>query len=226
MGKVNKFFSSKIIIITPEQELLLNNFRKDPWLSGTFYFSGDTALSLHYLKHRQSIDLDFFSEEKFDQQGIIDTVTKWSKQRDFLIDYFFSERTQVFNLTFPNKQTTKIDFSLYPYKRVEKSKLIDGIAVDSLLDIAINKLLTVEQRTEVKDFVDLYFLLKEYTVWDLLEGLKIKFGIKVDPFILSSDFLKVESFDFLPTMIKPLSLEQLKSFFRQKAKDLSGKSLA
>lgn len=222
---MNKFFSSKITIITPEQELLLNNFRKDPWLSGTFYFSGGTALSLHYLKHRQSIDLDFFSEEKFDQQDAIDTVTKWSKQLDFLIDYFFSERTQVFNLTFSNKKTTKIDFSLYPYKRVEKSKLIDGIAVDSLLDIAINKLLTVEQRTEVKDFVDLYFLLKEYTVWDLLEGVRVKFRVKIEPFIIASDFLKVESFEYLPNMIKPLTLEQLKSFFRQKAKELSAKSL-
>lgn len=77
----------------------------------------------------------------------------------------------------------------------------------------------------MKDFVDLYFLLETFTVWDLLEGVRMKFRTKLEPFFLSSDFLKVEEFDYLPKMIKPLSLEKLKSFFIQKAKEVGMRSV-
>lgn len=215
----------QITIINPEQELLLNKFRQDEFLSSNFYFTGGTALSLYYLKHRQSIDLDFFSDHEFDPQAILDTVNTWGEELNLTVDYLVIEKTQIFNLTFPNKHTVKIDFALYPYKQVKKCQMISGVKVDSLTDIAINKLLTAEQRSEVKDFVDLYFLLESFSIWDLLEGVKVKFGVKIDPFIIGSDLLKVESFDYLPEMVKPLTLEQLKSFFKEKAKQITGRSL-
>lgn len=215
----------QVTIITHKQELLLNKFRKDKFLSSKFYFTGGTALSLHYLQHRQSVDLDFFSKDKFDPQVILDTITTWGKELNFITDYLAIEKTQIFNLTFLDKQTTKIDFGFYPYKQVEECRVIDDIKVDPLIDIAVNKLLAVEQRTEVKDFVDLYFLLKDFTIWDLLEGVRVKFKIKIDPLIIGSDLLKVENFDYLPKMIVPLTLDELKSFFKQKAKELGGKSI-
>jgi len=216
----------QVKIITPEQELLLDEFRKDDFLSSTFYFTGGTALSLYYLKHRLSIDLDFFSETTFDPQILSDKVVALAEKLEATVEYIpIEDITHVFNLTFPSKQVVKIDFARYPYKRVERNRIIDGIQVDSVMDIAINKLLTVEQRSEVKDFVDLYFLLQQFTIWDLLEGVRIKFRVKLDPFIIGSDFLKVENFEYLPEMIKPLTLETLKSYFRQKAKEISGRSI-
>lgn len=214
----------KITVITKEQEILLDQFRNDSSLASRFYFTGGTALSLHYLKHRESIDLDFFSEDVFDPQVILTKVTTWTQKYNANLDYVPVEDTHVFNFTFPNKQFVKVDFALYPYKRLRTSEIIDGIPVDSILDIAVNKLLAVEQRAEVKDFVDLYFLLEKFTVWDLIEGVRVKFKVNLDPFIIGSDFMKVESFDFLPKMIKPLTLDEVKIFFKQKAKDIAGKS--
>lgn len=216
MGKVNA--------ATHEQELLLNEFRNDLYLSSRFYFTGGTSLSLYHLQHRESVDLDFFTEEDFDSQTILQHVKAWEDKFNLTIEYIRRENTHIFNLTFPNKQVVKVDFSLYPYKQVNKSNTINGVSVDSVMDIAINKLLTIQQRTEVKDFVDLYFLLREFSVWDLIVGVKVKFGVKLDPFVVGTDFLKVEKFDFLPKMIKPLTLDELKSFYRQKAKDIAGKS--
>lgn len=118
-----------------------------------------------------------------------------------------------------------MDFGYYPYKRVEQGIKKAGLNVDSLLDIAVNKLLTISQRTEVKDFVDLYYLLQKFTIWDLMEGVRIKFKVKMDPFVIGSDFLKVENFDYLPKMIKPLTLEKLKAFFRKEVEKLGRKSL-
>lgn len=215
----------KITVITPKQQLLLDEFKKDSYLRDHFYFSGGTALSLYYLQHRKSVDLDFFSEEKFDPQEVLRIVTSWAEKHSGTVEYVPIEQTHVFNFTFPNKQTVKVDFSLYPYKRVEESKVVDNISVDSIIDIAVNKLLVAEQRTEVKDFVDLYFLLEQFTVWDLIEGIRIKFRVNLDPFVIGSDFFKVEQFDYLPKMIKPLTLDELKSFFRQKAKEIGAKSV-
>jgi len=92
--------------------------------------------------------------------------------------------------------------------------------VDSLLDIAANKLITMTQRAEVKDFVDLYFLLDRYSFWDLRDGVKAKFTIEVEPYSMAGIFMTAEDFEYLPKMIKPLTLDQLKTFYREKASDL------
>lgn len=215
----------KVVILNAEQKLLLGEFSKDSFLPTHFYFTGGTALSLYYLQHRESVDLDFFSRELFDPQEVIKATASWKEKYGCTIDYTQVVNTHIFQLTFPNNQTVKIDFSLYPHRQVGESKVIDGITVDSLLDIAVNKLLTIEQRSEVKDFVDLYFLLKEFTIWDLMEGVRVKFKVGLDPMVIGSDFLKVEGFEYLPKMVKDLDLETLKSFFRQKAKELGKRSV-
>lgn len=215
----------KVDVITPQQKLLLSAFSSNPFLASHFYFTGGTALSLYYLQHRKSEDLDFFSEESFDPQIILQQISTWKQKFNLTIEYLRQEDTHIYNLTFPDKQILKVDFAFYPYKRVVKSKVIDGVFLDSLMDIAINKLLTTEQRAEVKDFVDLYFLLQQFSIWDLIQGVEVKFGIKLDPFIIGTDFLKVEQFNFLPKMIKPLTIEELKSFFIKRAQEISGKSV-
>ncbi len=211
----------KVIIITPEQKCLLDKFRKDSFLSSNFYFTGGTALSLYYLQHRESVDLDFFSEKPFALEDVVTKIDSWKKSLKLsAVDYVTVVNTHIFNLTFPHKLTVKVDFNFYPYKRLDKQNVIDGIMVDSKTDIAVNKLLTIQQRTAVKDFVDLYFLLQDFTIWDLIEGVRIKFKVKMDLFVIGSDFLKVENFDYLPKMVKPLTLEKLKEFFRKEAEKL------
>jgi len=214
-----------ISIFTREQKIILDEVRKNLFLKDQFYFTGGTALSAIYLKHRESDDLDFFSEKKIDEKIIFTLITDWGKKHNFKIQSRFVDVVYIFNLVFPDQAELKVDFSYYPYKRLEKGQIIDGLLVDSLLDIATNKLLVTSQRTEIKDFVDLYFLLQKFTFWDLLEGVKIKFDIKLEPFLISADFLKVEEFDYLPKMIEPIDLSDLKLFFREKAREIGKKSV-
>ena len=54
-----------------------------------------------------------------------------------------------------------------------------------------------------------------------MDGVKVKFGFKTDPVFVASDFLKVDGFEFMPEMIKPLTLKELKEFFKEKAKQIS-----
>lgn len=214
----------KIPFFTKEQQLIFDQIITEEKLKKQFYFTGGTVLSSFYLQHRYSEDLDFFSENKFDENEILEMVRSWAKKYQFTFTNQLSEVVSMFYLTFKNKKILKVDFGYYPYKRVEKRKTINGIEVDSIFDIAINKLATVNQRSSVKDFVDLYYLLEKFTIWDLIQGVKVKFRMKIDHWILSSDmFDVVDKFDSMPKMIKPLTLEELKSFYRQKAKELGMK---
>lgn len=210
----------KIQIFTKEQQFILDKVGKNDFLRSHFYFTGGTALSAFYLYHRYSEDLGFFSPDKLPNQLIFNLLSEWALEHKFKFQGRFVDVVYIFDLIFKNKSKLKLDFAYYPYKRLEKGTITNGLDTDSLIDIAVNKLLTITQRSDVKDFVDLYFLLKKFTVWDLIEGVRIKFKEELEPFILASDFLKVEDFDFLPRMVKPLNLTALKSFFRQRAKEI------
>lgn len=215
----------KISIFNKEQKIILDELKKNDFLRQNFYFTGGTALSSVYLQHRYSEDLDFFTTEKFDNQTIFALMSQWSKKHQFIFQSRFVEPVYIFNLRFENNLKLKIDFAYYPYSRIEKGVDIQGVQVDSLFDIAVNKLLSISQRTDVKDFVDIYFLLDKFTVWDLIEGVRKKFKVKVEPILLASDFLKAEDFDFLPKMIVPLKLSNLREKFRKKAKKMGIKAV-
>lgn len=214
MGQVN---------FTPKQQLVFDEIKNSEFVRQNFYFTGGTALSSIYLNHRLSEDLDFFSEKEFDTLPILNLVTGWGKKHNFKITSQELEAVRVFLLDFQDKERLKVDFGYYPYRRLEKGSALDSVEVDSLLDIGTNKLQTIHQRTDVKDFVDLYFLLEKFTVWDFLEGVKVKFRVELDPYTIAADYLKIDVFENLPKMLVPLSLEKLKEFYRKEAKKL-GKS--
>ena len=156
---------------------------------------------------------------------LLSIIKEWSIKHSFEVVLDKYQSMNIFNFTFSNKTKLKVDFVHHPHKRVEEGVTWKSIAIDSLLDIAINKLLTINQRTTVKDFVDLYFLLQSHSLYDLMEGVKVKYGVKLETLLISSDFLKVDDFTFLPRMIKPLKLNDLVSFFRDQAMRLSKESV-
>ena len=215
MGKVN--FTSK-------QQIIFEEVKNSQFLKANFYFTGGTALSAVYLNHRLSEDLDFFSEDKFDILPITNLINEWAKKHIFKVTPEDKEAVKIFNLEFPDGERLKVDFGYYPYKRLRKGEIIDSVAVDSLLDIAVNKLQTIRQRREVKDFVDLYFLLQTFTIWDLMDGVRIKFKMEIDPYLVAVDCLKAGSFENLPKMLVPLELPQLQDFYKNLAKKL-GKTI-
>lgn len=214
----------KVQILTQEQEIILDKVKQNSVFE-QFYFTGGTALSACYLHHRYSEDLDFFSEKRLDTQSLLTLIELWSKEYNFTFTSEFKEVVYSFLLTFKKENILKIDFAYYPYKNIKSHNVLNGMKVNSITDIAVNKLLTISQRTTIKDFVDLYFLLQQFSLWDLIEGLKIKFHMKLEPYILASDFLKVEDFTFLPRMIKPLTLEELKLFYRKAAQEVGRQSI-
>lgn len=215
----------KIHFFTKEQSLIIDQIAQSDYFRSNFYFTGGTALSCMYLHHRESEDLDFFSEKKLDTEYLLSFMEQLAIQHGFTFTSQLKEIVYIFLLTFPNKTTLKVDFGYYPYKVVEKGMLYKKFQVNSMVDIAVNKLTTVNQRTKVRDFVDLYYLLQKYSIWDLIEGVRVKFHMEYEPLLLATDLLIVDTFTVLPRMILPLTLEELKIFFHKQATELGKKSV-
>lgn len=214
MGEIN---------FTPFQKIVFNKISKEKYFRESFYFGGGTALSVFYLHHRYSIDLDFFSEKDFEKDVVIKFINLIASELKTSVKMTKKEMVMWFELQ-KGEETLKVDFLNFPYPRFDKSLVYQGIEVDSPKDIGANKLLLLNLTEEPKDYVDLYFILKEKcSIWDLIEIVKNKFKLDLDLISLGEDFMNAGKIKFLPQMIKPLTLDELKSFFKLQAAKLGTK---
>lgn len=214
-------------ILNSYQQRILTKIQSDPFFKETFYFTGGTALAEAYLKHRYSDDLDFFSPQAFNSQGIFNRISSWADELGYSIQHEFLEPNHMYFLTFKDEFKLKLDFAHYPFTQLERPPLMNkALRVDSLRDISANKLITITQRNEIKDYVDLYFIFQNHSFWNIRTDCFEKFKTEIDPYLFASDILQVMEFDYLPKMIEPLSLQKLKTFYTELAKTLGKKSLA
>ena len=139
-------------ILTKKQVAFLGKIGESDFLVQQFYLSGGTALAAFYLRHRYSEDLDFFAENEFDVSGI--TVFLKTIQKELGIEKVDFQQSYNRNLFFlhTGKEVLKAEFTYFPFPRIEKGQKEYGIEIDSLLDIAANKLFTIYQRTMARDY--------------------------------------------------------------------------
>lgn len=202
-------------ILTPAQENFLKQLGHSK-LVDFFFFTGGTALSEYYLKHRLSEDLDFFSQEEPPLEIIENFVVKVARE----LKFSSPEVRKIFNrtiVTYP--EVLKVEFVFMPFENIEKPKKIGDLYVDSLVDIGVNKLHTLLERGEPKDFVDIYFITKYHkSILDLINLMRTKFDVKYRNIDIGAALLKVEDIKELPKMLKPLKVDELVTFFKETAK--------
>lgn len=212
-------------ILTSSQRQILAILAKDKIFSKHFYLSGGTALSEYYLHHRISEDLDFFSEDEIDKIWLNSLAKKIKQAIGFKkLDIEESFNRNLVYFTTP-ATTVKLEFTYYPFVQIESPVVKNGIRVDSLTDIAVNKFFTIYQKPTARHFIDLYLILteKNYT-WEKLEKLaRIKFETGINPIQLGSQLIKSETVRDMPKMIKKLPEVQWRSYFIKQAKGLKSK---
>lgn len=191
------------------QKRTLELFAASP-LAKRFYWTGGTLLSVVYLRHRTSEDLDFFSDKPFtlkDVEGFIETL----KQSLGLPKVQSDKIHDRLEFLIHNKEKVRIEFVLYEHSSLKPRGMWRGILIDSFQDIAVNKTMALFDRVQVKDLFDLYFLLteKKVKVSFLLAGVEKKFGIKLVEDSFWSSCLK--SLDDLDNMMPFLLLKDKKS---------------
>ena len=210
-------------ILTPAQKKVLELLGNHTILARQFYLSGGTALAEFYLKHRYSDDLDFFTDEKDFPQLEIEQFARDVQitlgAASFEYRRLYDRRMFFFAL---GQEELKIEFTFYPFPHLENPTIHNSVAIDSLSDITAGKFMALMDRTEPKDFVDFYFLMryKDITTLRIQELVEKKFGMHIDPVTVGSEFAKVRNISRLPRMIQPLTIEELKAFFSDRMREL------
>lgn len=210
-------------ILSKNQKDILTLLSNDKGIVDAFYLTGGTALAEFYLEHRLSEDLDFFSEQEFDPLFITSMLKKIQNQAGIKkVSYEQSFNRNLFFLELEN-DTIKTEFTYFPFTRIDTKKKFGDLYIDSLLDIAVNKIFTIYQKPRSRDFIDLYFILKQEKSWkidELVKKTQIKFDNYIDPLQLSSQFVKVEILKDYPHMIKKIDEKEWQGFFMDEAKKL------
>lgn len=206
-------------ILTQHQRAVIELVAQEPKLRD-FYLTGGTALAAYYLGHRHSDDLDFFTADEPDLLFLHDFARRIQSALNAQPPRYrrLYDRNEFFFAI--EKSELKIEFTRYPFPQCEAPQERDGMRIDSLRDIAANKLMTVLDRFEPKDFIDLYFLLLERSLADLVQDVQTKFSIKVTPLFLGQELMKARRIEALPVMVNPLTVKELKDFFADEAKAL------
>lgn len=155
-------------ILPEEQRALFDILAEQSWIV-QFYLAGGTGLALH-LGHRQSIDFDFFSQQEFQNREIIEQLRHIGT-----FELFSEAQYTIYGLL----NDVRISFFRYQYPLLHKLHRYKSLTVVDMLDIALMKLEAISGRGSKKDFIDLYFLLKHFSLEELFEQYEIKYGIAV-----------------------------------------------
>lgn len=218
---------NKKSILTSQQKLFFKVFSQNKNFSKNFYLTGGTALAEFYIPYRLSEDLDFFSENEVDSKQILTFFASSKKILGYSkIDFNTSFNRNIFFLNF-NKYQLKLEFTYFPFPQVEKAKIIEGVKIDSITDIAVNKLFTIYQNPRSRDFMDLYMIQKKYKFRtdELLKKAKAKFDWHIDLLKLGSQFLLAKELKDYPKLIAKLDEKDWQSHFEKEAKKLGTKIL-
>jgi predicted nucleotidyltransferase component of viral defense system len=134
-----------------EELMLVNEFTN-------FNLVGGTALAL-YEGHRLSVDIDLFGRSEISP----DLFTEILKDKGETTILSQSSKILIYVI---NK--IKVDFVDYNFQLLEPVNVIDGIRLVSKKDIAAMKLNAIAGRGSKKDFVDVYQLLNDFSLSEML----------------------------------------------------------
>ena len=156
-------------IEAPQRELLKELVSSE--MLSTYCLVGGTNLALRY-EHRISVDLDIF---RYNPTANIEENRILSNE----IKRWFPT-TEILNVSrlgaFLYINDIKVDIIEYPIPFFNIETL-EGIRLASKLDIAAMKVNAITNRGTRKDFYDLYELLKEFSLKEIIDSYKEKYKI-------------------------------------------------
>lgn len=128
-----------------------------PELEG-FNLAGGTSLALQ-IGHWLSVDLDLFGVRPFEKDEILDLAGGLGTVR-------LMHATK--NILVLDINGVKVDFVNYKYPLLREVHQESDIRLVSLPDIGAMKLAAITGRGRKRDFTDLFFLMKQFTLSELL----------------------------------------------------------
>lgn len=168
-----------------------------------FYLAGGTALALQ-LGHRLSIDLDFFSPKDFSLEIIKETLSQKGS---------FSVVAQEEGTLHATLDGVKLTFLKYRYEMLFDLLNFSNVSMADKRDIAAMKIDAISSRGSKKDFIDVFFLLQQYQLSELLKFFEKKFsGVKYNTMHIRKSLVYFETADSepMPNMLISVDWEEIK----------------
>jgi len=193
--------------ITLEQKQIFEKLHK----FSEFYLVGGTALALQ-ISHRISVDFDLFSKNDITSR-LLDKVRRVFKGSKIEIIVKHSEQLSV------SINNIKVDFVKYPFPLLFKPIKYQGVDIIKVPEIAIMKAYTMGRRETFKDYVDLYYILKEkhVTLEKIIATAKKKYKGEFNPrlFLEQLIYLKDVEDMRISFLKKPVVKKEMEKFFRE-----------
>lgn len=203
-------------ILLPYQITILELFFASPFAK-PFFLTGGTALSAFYLAHRESQDLDFFSLSPFDTLVLRNTIQEIADKTHSTMTIQARSQTY-YEIYLENTKEgwgQKIDIVQEQPIHFGEITRINAVAVDSLINIATNKILAVFGRLEPKDYIDLYviFTKTELSFDEMFQKAKEK-DTGLSELYFANVIADAEQFETLPKMHIPFDKKAFIKFYQ------------
>lgn len=183
------------------------------------YLAGGSALALH-LGHRHSLDFDFFIRKHFKTKDVVERLMKLGK---------FEKSTLQSDTILGNFNSVKFSLFYLEYPLIQKTKPFLNVSLASPADIAAMKIAALVDRGTKRDFIDLYFLIKEkYSLENMFNFYNKKYqklSENIYSILKALKYFEDAEESEMPKMIKKVSWEEVKSFFEKEVIKLSKKYL-
>lgn len=192
----------KTHILPAEQQKLFGFLIEQEWLSD-FYLAGGTSLALQ-IGHRESVDFDFFTSTELHIPFLKNTLASHGRYEQL------SEMKGTLHLLLND---VRVSFIEYKYQLLEPLLKEKCLVVASLLDVALMKLEAIAGRGAKKDFIDLFFLLKKFTLNELLMAYEKKYGVTAHNhyhLMKSLTYFADAETERMPVMFEKITWEQVK----------------
>lgn len=182
---------------------LIKKLQKDEAL-GDFVLAGGTALALQF-GHRKSDDIDLFTKSEFDSSSLLEYLEK---------NYRFSMNFQADSTLKGSIDGVRVDFIAHNYPYVNDPSEVEGIRIFSTKDIAAMKVNAISGNgTRVKDFIDIYFLLRHFSFGEIIDFFSRKYSLRNNAHAVKSlTWFEDADLNDWPVIIKEpdLSFDQVK----------------
>lgn len=189
-------------IISPQTFQLIKQLQSLPDLNN-FYLVGGTSLALQ-LGHRNSIDIDLFTQTDFDENKIIKLL-----QNKYKTEEIFRRKNTIIALV----DNIKTDFIKHDYPLINAPVTQEGITYLSKEDIAAMKIHAIIQSGKrLKDFIDIYFLLQQFSMEQIINFFSKKYSY-TNPLIALKAVTYFDDIDENtdpPKLLLPLPLAAIK----------------
>ena len=130
-----------------------------------FVLVGGTSLALQ-IGHRMSVDIDLFGEVELDEYGFTDILNDIGST-------VLLKKSK--NILIYSVDGIKLDFVNYGYPWLALPSLVENVRLASREDITAMKLNAIVGRGSKKDFIDLFFLLNEFSLAEMVEFYYMKY---------------------------------------------------